>query len=168
MQEEKGITLVSLVVTIIILIILAGISINVLVGQNGIITRAQQAKENMQIAQQKEEEQLNELYKQLEEGNQGISPDEGSIGDLTNKLQDLQNKFNELQSEYNDFKTIIADAITTKGIETNATDPSTVMAENINKLGNNIHILYQWNSTHNDVVQTTSYTAIKTCNALIQ
>ena len=52
MKKQKGITLVSLVITIIVLIILAGISIHALVGQSGIITRAQQAKENIILAQE--------------------------------------------------------------------------------------------------------------------
>ena len=39
-KNSKGITLVALVVTIIVLIILAGISINLVLGENGIITKA--------------------------------------------------------------------------------------------------------------------------------
>lgn len=40
LKNQGGITLISLVVTIIILIVLAGISINLLLGENGIINRA--------------------------------------------------------------------------------------------------------------------------------
>ena len=40
---EKGITLVALVITIIVLIILAGISINLVLGENGIIKKAKEA-----------------------------------------------------------------------------------------------------------------------------
>ena len=40
-NKEKGITMITLAVTIIVLIILAGVSINMLVGDNGIITKAQ-------------------------------------------------------------------------------------------------------------------------------
>lgn len=54
-KENTGITMISLVVTIIVLIILAGISINLLVGDNGIITLAQRAKENTDIAKIEEE-----------------------------------------------------------------------------------------------------------------
>ena len=43
MREEKGITLVALVVTIIVLLILAGVTITLALSQNGIIGRAQQA-----------------------------------------------------------------------------------------------------------------------------
>ncbi len=41
-----GITLITLVITIVLLLILAGITINLSLGQNGIFNRAKQAKEN--------------------------------------------------------------------------------------------------------------------------
>ena len=44
MMKEKGITLIALVITIIVLLILAGVSIAMLTGQNGILTQAQNAK----------------------------------------------------------------------------------------------------------------------------
>ena len=43
-NKEKGITLIALVVTIVVLLILAGVSISMLTGENGIITQAQDAK----------------------------------------------------------------------------------------------------------------------------
>ena len=43
MKNNKGITLIALVVTIIVLLILAGVSIAMLTGQNGILNRASQA-----------------------------------------------------------------------------------------------------------------------------
>lgn len=58
MKNEKGLTLVALVVTIIVLIILAGISINLLMGDNGIITKAQDAARIAKEAQVKEEVSL--------------------------------------------------------------------------------------------------------------
>lgn len=42
--KQRGITLIALVVTIVVLLILAGVSINALFGNNGIISRAQDAK----------------------------------------------------------------------------------------------------------------------------
>ena len=44
-NESKGITLIALVVTIVVLLILAGISINMVIGQGGIIAKAKDAKE---------------------------------------------------------------------------------------------------------------------------
>jgi type II secretory pathway pseudopilin PulG len=43
LKKENGITLVALVVTIVVLLILAGVSISLVLGQNGLITRAQEA-----------------------------------------------------------------------------------------------------------------------------
>ena len=44
LNEKNGITLIALVITIIVLLILAGVSIAMLTGQNGILTQAQNAK----------------------------------------------------------------------------------------------------------------------------
>ena len=54
MRENKGITLIALVVTIIVLIILASISIGALTGKNGIIGQSKDAKEQTEIAEEKE------------------------------------------------------------------------------------------------------------------
>jgi len=54
MKENKGITLIALVVTIIVLIILAGVSISLVLGDNGIITKAKQAKVTYSQAQARE------------------------------------------------------------------------------------------------------------------
>lgn len=54
-NKNKGITLITLIITIIILLILSGISISILSGDNGIITRAKQAKEETLNAQAKED-----------------------------------------------------------------------------------------------------------------
>ena len=116
MKSQKGITLVSLVVTIIILIILAGISINTLLGENGIITRAKQAKENMTLAQQEEQQQLNQLYTQWELGGD-IGNNSGNEGEAIEKLTN--------------FKSVIATAITNQGISTSVDDTAETMAENI-------------------------------------
>ena len=43
MKNQKGITLVALVITIIVLLILAGVSISLVVGQNGVLTQASNA-----------------------------------------------------------------------------------------------------------------------------
>lgn len=58
MKNNKGITLVALVITIIILLIIAGISIGVLSGNNGLLSRAKMSKTLTQIANAKEEVNL--------------------------------------------------------------------------------------------------------------
>lgn len=67
-KNNKGITLVALAVTIIVLIILAGVSIRMAVGDNGILSESKRTKENAILAQTEKETQLNELYIQLAEG----------------------------------------------------------------------------------------------------
>ena len=53
-KQERGITLIALITTIIVLLILAGISIGAITGSNGIIGQAQSAKEETEISQEKE------------------------------------------------------------------------------------------------------------------
>ena len=65
-KEMKGITLVALVVTIVVLLILAGVSINSVLGENGIIIKAKEAAETTAAAQEKEAMERNLLEKELE------------------------------------------------------------------------------------------------------
>ena len=57
-NKKSGITLIALVVTIIVLLILAGISIMMLSGNNGILQRSSDAKEETIIGQEKEQVEL--------------------------------------------------------------------------------------------------------------
>ena len=54
MRNQKGITLVALVVTIVVLLILAGTSIAMLSGDNGIIKQSQKAENETGIGEEKE------------------------------------------------------------------------------------------------------------------
>ncbi|MCI8273654.1 MAG: potassium-transporting ATPase subunit KdpA, partial [Clostridia bacterium] len=56
--EKRGITLIALVVTLIVLLILAGTSIAMLTGENGIINQAQNAKNNSSKAEFEEKVKL--------------------------------------------------------------------------------------------------------------
>ena len=53
-KNNSGITLIALVITIIVLLILAGVSIAMLTGQNGILTQAQNASEQTEVGAEKE------------------------------------------------------------------------------------------------------------------
>ena len=64
-SKERGITLIALVITIIILIILATVSINVVLGEGGLIQRAQQAKELTEQAALEEQQGLNSLMSEF-------------------------------------------------------------------------------------------------------
>ena len=135
MKSNKGITLVALVVTIIVLIILAGISINLTLGDNGIITIAKQAKENMEIAKVEEERELNELYTQLEA--EGLTPGDlpyDSIVKLTEFKTAIANAIGEAGGVKPDISadaTIFANNI--KGIVKEVTKDATATADNITK-----------------------------------
>lgn len=72
-KNSKGITLVALVVTIIVLIILAGISINLVLGENGIITKAKEASKAQEIAEIKEDLQMKIVAKETEKLSKGES-----------------------------------------------------------------------------------------------
>ena len=60
-KEKRGITLLALIITIIVLLILAGVSINVLVGDNGIISNAQTASVKTKFAKYNEELGMNAM-----------------------------------------------------------------------------------------------------------
>ena len=62
--NERGITLIALVITVVILIILATVSINVVLGEGGLIQRAQEAKDLTEQAATDEAESLNSLLAQ--------------------------------------------------------------------------------------------------------
>lgn len=64
-RKEKGITLIALVVTIIVLLILAGVSIAMLTGNNGLLNQAIKAKEETEISSEKEGINLSIINYQL-------------------------------------------------------------------------------------------------------
>ena len=65
MKGNRGITLVALVVTIVVLLILAGISLNLVLGENGIITKAQEARDKTEQARINTEKSMNSLEQEL-------------------------------------------------------------------------------------------------------
>lgn len=64
MKNEKGITLIALVITIIVLLILAGISIAMLTGDNGLLTKSKQSAAASAVAGAKDEISL-EFQKEM-------------------------------------------------------------------------------------------------------
>ena len=77
-KKQTGITLIALVITIIVLLILAGVSIAMLTGNNGILTQAKLAKENTALAKEDEENKLakNNEYINEQTGKSLIIPGE--------------------------------------------------------------------------------------------
>ena len=92
--KENGITLVALVVTIIILLILAGIAISNLLGENGLIKQAKVGKEKYAISEAKEKIELEITNLQIEQQSKGealtkeilpkINNEDIDVGDTSN------------------------------------------------------------------------------------
>ena len=66
-KQEKGITLIALVVTIVVLLILAGVSISLVLNNNGVISKSKDAKNQYAEAQTNDEKQLNEVSDWIKE-----------------------------------------------------------------------------------------------------
>ena len=84
MKNNKGITLIALVITIIVLLILAGVSIAMLTGNNGILTQANEAKVWTELGS------VDDSYKTyilgLQANNNGAQVDLNSLTDLLTKV----------------------------------------------------------------------------------
>ena len=81
-KQEIGITLIALVVTIVVLLILAGVSVNALFGNSGIIQKAQNAQNKMNKATENDQKEINELNNWIENhvnGTESVdTPDEST------------------------------------------------------------------------------------------
>ena len=86
MKKNKGITLIALVITIIVLLILAGVSIVMLTGENGLIAKAISAKNKTEEAEADEKDKLaktNEIIDKFVTNRDGsITVDKDSLNQL--------------------------------------------------------------------------------------
>ena len=80
MKNNKGITLVALVVTIVVLLILAGVSINLVLGDNGIIAKAKEAQRKSAEATQNDLKGMNGLVSEMEGALAGSGSGNGGAG----------------------------------------------------------------------------------------
>ncbi len=88
-QKNAGITLVALVITVIVLIILAGVTLSTLVGDGGIITKAQEAKQNMEIASKEEDALIQNLLNEIK-GVGGVGEGEIEIPEETLAIGEIE------------------------------------------------------------------------------
>ena len=86
LKQKNGITLIALVITIIVLLILAGISISMLSGDNGILQKATDAKTNTEKANEKEQIQIEVLGSYNESGELKIATVNANIKNLTGSV----------------------------------------------------------------------------------
>ena len=101
MKGEKGITLIALVITIIVLLILAGITISALSGDNGILTNASRAKYATELAQYKEELEnfkSNKLLENLDFEQESLFSAESSLDYNTKPDEENGNIYNVISS----------------------------------------------------------------------
>ena len=89
-NKDKGITLIALVITIIILLILAGISISALTNQ-GLFKNAREAKNRTEAAQKEEQDLLNQYEDELNKYLNNSNEDE-KIGLITDNINKVLNK----------------------------------------------------------------------------
>ena len=78
-KNKKGITLIALVVTIIVLLILAGVSIATITGENGLLEKAELAKEETSKAQELENNTIGNYEKQIDEQVTGTRGDKVQV-----------------------------------------------------------------------------------------
>ena len=107
-RKAKGVTMLALVVTIIVLLILAAITLSLAVGENGIIKRAQLARDKAKNASIGEEEAMNLAAGEIDNAEGGSSSGGGSggtcpecpdVSELENTIKELQNTIASLEQQ---------------------------------------------------------------------
>lgn len=154
MKKQRGITLIALIITIIVLLILAGISISLVMGENGILKKATQAGERTIESQIKEEIELaitDIQMGEIEKGNQLTL--EILVKQLPNKLEDITATLEEpgITGEYKGYKYTINDKFEVRIEKSNTTKAIKVQVQLQGSKGTN-----DWYTS--DVVATISAT----------
>lgn len=103
-NSNKGITLVSLVITIVILIILSTIAINFAIGNNGIITRAKETKKMQIIANAKEQIGIEIITAQTEAIERNEQLEQTQIEDIISKYGTLEEDKDTILLKDNNYK----------------------------------------------------------------
>ena len=114
MTNNKGITLIALVITIIVLLILAGVSIAMLTGQNGILTQSSNSKDKTNAAEVAERVNM-ELNAQLSRA---------MAGESFNTAEDIVKNIGTLPTGYTLTKDDITSSATELSIKVKGTDVS--------------------------------------------
>ncbi|MGP1608488.1 MAG: type II secretion system protein [Clostridium sp.] len=127
-RNEQGITLIALVLTIIVLLILAGVALSLALGQNGLVFKAKESKQKQEIAQEKDrimtaygasfdKGKFNKAIFKEELKNQGVNFDDEIVGD--ENATPLNLKLKTKHDEYTVTYTIDDGRIETKSIGQN-------------------------------------------------
>lgn len=116
-KEKKGITLLALIVTIIILLILAGITISALTGENGIIKSSEEAKDQTEIANEREILEKAILQSMAEDARGNLKKEtlqkrlDEETGEEKTEVEDVGEDFEVLFIDTNRYYTVGKDGI---------------------------------------------------------
>ena len=112
-KEKKGITLIALAVTIVVILILAGVTIDVTLGENGILNKSKEAADRMNNLVKEDEAELNILLNELNEtmdsnwsGNIDIPDPEPEKPTKVEDVTDIQEETVQVEDEYGNKITI--------------------------------------------------------------
>ena len=92
MEKEKGITLITLVVTIVVLLIMAGVTLYMVLRDNGIVARAKEARKNYKNAQIQEEIDLTNLEVNIEQS-QREKPNKIGVDQVATKNSTMNGEY---------------------------------------------------------------------------
>ena len=100
-NKNQGITLIALVITIVVLLILAGVSINMVLGENGIVTKAKDASDKTKQAKQNDLASMDQVVKDMDD----ILNDNGTSGgdDTPTETKTLVEAFNAGELNIGDY-----------------------------------------------------------------
>ena len=156
MKNQKGITLVALVVTIIVLIILAGISINLLLGDNGLITNAQEAKKQQKIAEIKEKISLELSAAETDAIIRNESLEEEQLNDIVSKYGTLQDDKDTILTKDDNYeislKEIWYGTLSTSGSYSDKKKQIEILEKDLKELQDKYNELEQINSGNSEIL----------------
>ena len=156
MRNQKGVTLVALVVTIIVLIILAGISINLLLGENGLITKAQEAKKQQKIAEIKEKISLELASAETDAIIRNESLEEEQLNDIVSKYGTLQDDKDTILTKDDNYKISLKEiwygTLSTSGSYSDKKKQIEMLEKELKELQDKYNELEQINSGNSEVL----------------
>lgn len=120
--ENRGITLIALIITIIVLLLLSTVSITILMGENGILSKVKLAKEKTELSESEELNKLNSLNTSINEyssTSRGYAEDISYLSQEIASLKVQLEQFNKIGEIYKKTDTI---TYTAKGSWVNRSD----------------------------------------------
>ncbi len=89
-KKNTGITFVALIIAIIIILILSGVTINLAIGNGGILNKAKQATDKYEIAKDKEQNDLNKYDTQIASSRETVTIDKNEYEEMKATIQQIK------------------------------------------------------------------------------